>query len=202
MKISSFFSIIMIALICFLLHSKMSCCFADDEKTISSELWMNTWMSTNKISGGILHLVRFKDPVYILTKPITWKPDNENSKLKPVTVPKGFVTDLASIPPIFFSILRPDGIYTHPAIVHDYQYWTQDVSRKEADEIFRLGMKEFETGTIKTIGIYNAVRIGGAKAWESNAKQKAAGEKRILKRFPEDPKITWKEWKENPEVFK
>lgn len=185
------------------LSFEIAYCQSDgNENNISIETWMNEWMSEYKISGGVLHLTRFKDPVYILTRPITWSPDSPNSNFKPVTVPKGFVTDLASIPPFFFFALRPDGKYTHPAIVHDYLYWTQTVSRKEADEIFRIGLKEFDTGKIQSIGIYKAVRWGGGTAWNNNKKAKERGEKRILKKFPTDPKITWDEWRENPHVFK
>ena len=172
-----------------------------DDNDLTVEKWMENWMSIYKKSGGVLHLSRFSDPTYIVEQEITWEPDNDDSTLKPVTVPVGFVTDLASIPPIFFSTLRPDGKYTHPAIIHDYQYWMQDVTKEEADEIFRLGMKEFDTGTIKTFAIYQAVDKLGWIAWNNNAKRKEQGEKRILTKFPEDPKITWEEWRDDPDVF-
>lgn len=76
---------------------------------IPLESWMNSWMSEFEISGGVLHLTRFKDPVYILTRPITWDPDTQNSQYESITVPKGFVTDLASIPKSFFQYLDQMG---------------------------------------------------------------------------------------------
>jgi hypothetical protein len=44
---------------------------------------------------------------------------------KIVTVPAGFVTDFASIPRPFWSILPTWGKYGPPAVVHDFLYWDQ-----------------------------------------------------------------------------
>ncbi len=62
-----------------------------------------------------------------------WFTANEMG-LNGITVPIHFVTDLASIPAIFFQILPPDGPYTFPAIVHDWLYWHQAGTRDEADD--------------------------------------------------------------------
>src|SRR5262245_60709692 len=91
--------------------------------------WMDTWMSEQKRTVGTLHLSRFVEPIYFLLKPTLWLPDPGQERLQPVNVPAGFVTDFASIPRAFWSLLRPDGRYTHPAIVHDYLYWTQTAPR-------------------------------------------------------------------------
>jgi hypothetical protein len=45
------------------------------------------------------------------------------------------------------------------------------------------------------------VKTFGGLAWQSNAKLKAAGEKRLLTKFPEDPTLTWKQWKANSMNF-
>ncbi|ECG8634089.1 DUF1353 domain-containing protein, partial [Salmonella enterica subsp. salamae] len=39
-----------------------------------------------------------------------------------IEVPAGFVTDLATIPRIFWSLMPPDGKYAKAAIIHDYLY--------------------------------------------------------------------------------
>jgi WD40 repeat protein len=150
--------------------------------------------------SGALHMSRFKDPIYFLTKPIQWMPNKEQD-LPQVKVPKGFVTDLASIPQVFWSLLRPDGEYTYPAIINDYLYWTQTIPKEKADLIFRLAMEDFNINTTTALIIYNAVSSGGGSAWRSNTDQRARGEMRFLKRFPEDPRVTWAEWKEEPDVF-
>ncbi len=163
--------------------------------------WMHQWMGGTKAVGGSLNLRRFKDPVYLLLDKISWQPNPGETPFPPVTVPKGFVTDLASIPQIFFSLLRPDGEYAYPAIIHDYLYWDQPISREEADEIFKLAMQDFEVNAAVKWLIHQTVRWGGEFAWDNNAEAKARGERRILKRFPQDPTMTWKEWKERPGVF-
>jgi Protein of unknown function (DUF1353) len=166
------------------------------------ENWMNQWMKAAQAPGGTLHMSRFKDPMYFITKPgVGWKPNADQGKYPAVEVPVGFVTDFASIPRAFWSFLRPDGEYTYPAIVHDWMYWSQERPKEEADEILKFGMQDFdiEPATVQTI--YQAVRLAGGAAWRGNARLKAQGEKRILKIYPDNPIITWAEWKRRPDVF-
>jgi len=158
-------------------------------------------MSESRQAAGALHLSRFADPTYFLLKPITWKPNPGQESYAPVTVPVGFVTDFTSIPRVFWSALRPDGLYTYPAIVHDYLYWEQTVPREAADLIFKFGMEDFRVATPTIAAVYNAVKTFGGLAWQSNAKLKAAGEKRLLTKLPEDPTLTWKQWKANSMNF-
>jgi hypothetical protein len=165
------------------------------------EAWMDAWMNEKRATVGTLHLSRFVEPVYFLIKPTAWLPDAGQTRLRPVNVPTGFVTDFASIPRAFWSMLRPDGEYTHPAIVHDYLYWMQTTSREDADEIFRIMMEDFSIPAATAATIHAAVRAFGGTAWDSNVNLKAAGEKRILKRFPDDPRTTWKHWKQRLDVF-
>lgn len=165
------------------------------------ERWMNEWMSLTKMPIGALHVTRFKDPTYIVTKPISWVPNAGQPSYAKVTVPKGFVTDFASIPQVFWSLLRPDGDYTYAAIIHDYLYWTQKRSREECDEILKLAMEDFGVASSKVFAIHKAVRVGGASAWSDNSELRKKGEQRILRKFPQDPRITWAEWKTDPDVF-
>jgi hypothetical protein len=163
--------------------------------------WMDAWMSEQKAVVGNLHLSRFVEPIYYLLKPTAWLPDKGQENLRAVTVPVGFVTDFASIPRVFWSMLRPDGNYTHPAIVHDYLYWTQTGPREEADKIIKIMMEDFSIDATTITTIYTAVRTFGGLAWDQNAKLKSNGERRILKVFPENPLMTWEEWKKRPGVF-
>jgi Protein of unknown function (DUF1353) len=168
--------------------------------------WMADWMQppagSAKMPVGPLHITRFADPTYVLTQPIAWKPNaNDQDEFQEVSVPKGFVTDFASIPQAFWSQLRPDGEYTYAAIVHDYLYWTQARPRVVADEILRLAMQDFPIDILTIWTIYGAVRVAGGFAWRNNAKLKAAGERRVLKRTPQDPTVTWQEWKKTADVF-
>ena len=107
----------------------------------------------------------------------------------------GFVSDLASIPRMFWSAFRPDGDYCYAAIIHDYLSWEQSLSRSTADDIFRFAMEDFRVNPTTIAAIHKTVQLGGGPAWESNARLKAAGERRVLKRFPEDPTTRWADWK-------
>jgi hypothetical protein len=168
---------------------------------MTMERWMNEWMSVSKAPGGMLRLSRFREPIYFLTDPISWTPNAGQETYHAVTVPPGFVTDMASIPRVFWSLLRPDGEYAYAAIVHDYLYWTQTGSREEADHILKMAMEDFEIDALTVRIIYQAVHSGGQAAWASNAKKKALGEKRVLARFPQDPRTKWDDWKLRPGVF-
>nr|WP_249210040.1 DUF1353 domain-containing protein [Bradyrhizobium manausense] len=118
-----------------------------------------------------------------------------------VDVPAGFVTDFASIPRAFYSALRPDGEYSYAAVFHDFLYWTQDRPRPACDEVLRLAMLDFKIDRLTVGVIYEAVRKFGESAWQENTRLKAAGEKRILTKFPSDPRITWDDWKKDKSVF-
>jgi uncharacterized protein DUF1353 len=167
----------------------------------SPEEWMSAWMNKAKDVEGGLFVGRFVEPIYFLTNPITWKPNPGQEQYKPVTAPVGFVTDFASIPRVFWSLLRPDGEYAYAAVIHDYLYWTQDRPRETADTIFKFAMQDFSVGTVSANAIYRAVRVGGSGAWNGDSQLKAAGEKRILRRLPDDPRTRWEDWKKRPDVF-
>lgn len=142
------------------------------------------------------------DFYYVKGGEISWGPDTGGELQKvEVTVPEGFVTDLASIPSIFWSIRRPEGRHAFAAVVHDFLYWTQAKTRGEADSIFKQAMLDSRVGSIEAESLYQAVRRFGRSAWENNKKLKRNGERRILKKFPTDYTVSWNEWKKLPDVF-
>lgn len=176
---------------------------ADPAASLWMDKWIDRWKSAGKDVAGVLYLGRFADPFYFLTKEIAWKPNaNQGTKLPKVTVPVGFVTDFASIPRAFWSLLRPDGNYAYAAVIHDYLYWNQALPRDKSDLIFKLAMQDFEIGAAEVTTIYAGVRAGGDRPWKENAKLKAGGERRVLKTPPKDPKIKWVDYKRHAEVFR
>lgn len=178
--------------------------FAQAQKKASTTAatWMDEWMNNRTAVSGPLFITRFREPIYVLLKPISWKPTGANTATySSVEVPAGFVTDFASIPRVFWSLLRPDAEYTYPAIIHDYLYWMQERPREVADNIFRLAMEDFKIETITATAIFKAIRAGGGSAWNSNARLKNKGEKRVLKDLPDDPTVRWQDWKKKPGVF-
>jgi len=170
------------------------------EQELSIEQWMDEWMH-NRPALGTLTVSRFVERVWYLRAPISWRPSKGQEALKPVDVPVGFVTDFASIPRPFWALLPPEGEYAYAAILHDYIYWFQDRPRTSADMILKLTMEEFGVSAPTVSTIYKAVRLGGGAAWRNNATLKRKGERRVLKRFPEDPKIRWSDWNKNPDNF-
>ncbi|ECO0849866.1 DUF1353 domain-containing protein [Salmonella enterica subsp. enterica serovar Newport] len=78
-----------------------------------------------------------------------------------IEVPAGFITDLATIPRIFWSLMPPDGRYAKAAIIHDYLYDNALRTKKEADLIFLDGMAVLGVPKWKRIVMYLAVRIFG-----------------------------------------
>jgi len=192
-----------VATVCFALFMPFFVASAHSkaEQSPDIEKWMNEWMNVDRLPVGTLYLSRFKDPVYFLTKPISWEPDQTQAPYERVTVPKGFVTDFASIPRLFWSLLRPDGDYVYAAIIHDYLYWTQMRTRRESDQIFEFAMQDFEIDPSVVFALHKAVEIGGFSAWRKNEELKRQGERRILRKFPQDPRITWETWKNDPAVF-
>lgn len=82
-----------------------------------------------------------------------------------VTVPAGYLTDLASIPRTFAWLFSPDGPYAAAAVPHDRLYREGLVSRKMADLILYEAMGVLGIPLWQRLLIYWAVRIGGWSAY-------------------------------------
>ena len=100
-----------------------------------------------------------------------------------ITVPAGFITDLASIPQFAWSFgFGPAGRWSRAAVVHDFLYATggsglwkgakwisrpAPYSRPEADAIFDRAMAVLGVPTWRRAIMWAAVRVGGASGWGS-----------------------------------
>ncbi|MEA2920145.1 MAG: hypothetical protein QOF07_108 [Bradyrhizobium sp.] len=62
-------------------------------------------------------------------------------------------------------------------------------------------MIDFKIPFLQRTAIYAGVRWRGTSSWNTNTQLRQSGEKRRLKLFPEDPTISWEEWKKRPDVF-
>jgi len=85
-----------------------------------------------------------------------------------IVVPKGTVTDGASIPRVFWSILSPFGEYFKAALPHDFLYSSNNktLTRKQADDILREGMEVLGVHPAKRFVIYRAVRLFGWRNYQ------------------------------------
>jgi hypothetical protein len=85
-----------------------------------------------------------------------------------ITVPKGFLTDGASVPQFLWSMFPAWGSYSRAALVHDYLCYRlhegvphpEGKTRKDADKIFAEAMKVCGTGSLIRFVMYVGVRIG------------------------------------------
>lgn len=82
---------------------------------------------------------------------------------KTFTVPSNFVTDLASIPRIFWFLFPPHDARTFaPSVLHDYFYsGLIKVNRKFADDVFYSHMIESDCSKYKAYMFWFGVRFFG-----------------------------------------
>jgi hypothetical protein len=85
-------------------------------------------------------------------------------------IPKGFKTDLASVPRILWSVFPPFGKYNTAAVVHDYLYKTKRYSRQDSDVIFLETMRLSKVGLIQRHLFFYAVRMFGWFAYNKKCK--------------------------------
>lgn len=116
-----------------------------------------------------------------------------------IKIPKGFVTDFASIPKWYWHYgLSPHGRYSKAAIVHDYLYWVQCCTKKQADNILLIAMKESGVPAFDRIKIHRGVQLRGGRYWKLNEE---ARKKNMPKVIPENyqnfpANLTWNDYRQ------
>lgn len=112
-----------------------------------------------------------------------------------ILIPKGFVTDFASIPQGLWSLgLSPYGQYSRAAVIHDYLYWAQGCTRAQSDRLLVIAMKESKVGRFDEFAVYRGVDLGGGGAWNHNSIERKAGIPRVVPEKylrPADPNMDW-----------
>ena len=78
-------------------------------------------------------------------------------------VPRGFVTDLGSVPRMFWWLVSPEEII-HGAIVHDYLYRNQIGRRTAADRLLYRSARRY-IGPFRATVVWLGVRFGGYFTW-------------------------------------
>lgn len=84
-------------------------------------------------------------------------------------VPRGFQTDFASIPRVFWRVLPPTGRYGKAAVVHDFLYRTNAVPRWRADGVFLEAMGLLDVPFVVRLSMWLAVRLFGGSAYRAGA---------------------------------
>lgn len=113
---------------------------------------------------------------WMLQSPLIYEIGNNPAHI--VIVPRGFVTDFASIPQPFKALrdLMPSTEhYGIPALVHDYLYWRQDCTREEADNIMEIALKEAGVSLIERKVVHEGLRQFAQSAWDANRRARESG---------------------------
>lgn len=72
---------------------------------------------------------------WVVLAPLRWREDGRD-----LVVPRGFITDLASVPRPLRGLLDVNGRSRKAAVLHDYGYCLQWASREEIDALFRRAL--------------------------------------------------------------
>ena len=97
-------------------------------------------------------------------KPNEWVVESELAYFhegERITVPKGFITDLASIPKILRNILNVNGKSRKPAVLHDFLYCSKIFEREIADYIFYKALLSEGMNSFMARMYWAAVRSAG-----------------------------------------
>jgi len=130
----------------------------------TSQLFLRSYSAAEiKAQGGDQQL-------YAVTRSFRYVSDRLG---RAVTVPRGFVTDFASIPRAAWEFLDPeDPIIAWPSVIHDYLYSCQGrlpdgftYSRDDADAVLREGMEVCGASSVIRNAVYQAVQKFGASHW-------------------------------------
>jgi hypothetical protein len=127
--------------------------------------------------------------LWATTEELVYWPSNEHV---PIIVPRGFVTDLASIPRPLWSWLPPDGPWAKAAVIHDFLYYTQGkgvliyprnqktdwtchdttlqrpYTKEDADWILRDAQKDRKVDVFSRNAIWLGVHFGGGNGWDNS----------------------------------
>jgi hypothetical protein len=82
-------------------------------------------------------------------------------------IPRGFVTDFASIPRLFWNIMSPTELGDVGPICHDWEYRNSINTRAVADKRFLNNMKLDGISWWKRSTAYSMVRAFGWSSWNS-----------------------------------
>lgn len=125
-------------------------------------------MRTVHFVGGFDYRTNQQGKEFTLLAPlrVTWM-DGE-AVLYDFRVPAGFATDFSSIPRLFQNIIPKLGRYNRPSVAHDYAYedGVPGMSRREADLMFRDGMKAEGVSWHRRWLMWAGVRVGGGGDWD------------------------------------
>lgn len=114
-----------------------------------------------KLNAELIH----DDPqTWILIKPLIYQSECAGMT---ITVPTGFITDLASVPRLPFAYWMAGGTASRAAVIHDFLYVTKIVTKDVADLVFLEAMKDSGVGSVRRRVMYWAVWLFGGRGTQN-----------------------------------
>lgn len=93
---------------------------------------------------------------------LAYKSDKANTIF---VAPKGFITDLASVPRVPIAFLLAGGTAHRAAVIHDWLYTNHEVPRSMADAVFREAAIASGVPAWRAWLMWSGVRAGGGASW-------------------------------------
>lgn len=112
-----------------------------------------------------LDLREYAHGEWAVLEELEWAGDGEH-----IVVPRGFITDLASIPKPLRAVLDVNGPSRAPAVLHDWLYCSHIVSRDRADDLLRIALETRGVGVIERNAFWSGVRAFGWLYWNKRKK--------------------------------
>ncbi|RFP32406.1 DUF1353 domain-containing protein [Duganella sp. BJB476] len=103
------------------------------------------------------------DGKWVLTAALIYQSDVAG---RTFVVPRGFQTDLASVPRLPVIFLLTGDTSNQAAAVHDYLYSSHEVTREMADAVLREASEVTGVPAWRRWLMWAGVRAGGASHWE------------------------------------
>ena len=104
-------------------------------------------------------------PEYEILEEFDYSVGSLEEPLFVITVPKGFITDFASVPYPLFRFFKPTGKHTKASVIHDYLYYEYKYNRGKifskvvADAIFFEAMLVSKVNFYLALSFYLSVRL-------------------------------------------
>ena len=100
-----------------------------------------------------------------------WKYADVTSILYTIRIPRGYVTDFASLPKFVELFYDVNGPSRQSAVLHDFLYSARWLSRKLTDTLFYDAMRQAKISRVQCSNFYWGVRLGGWAHWDWRASQ-------------------------------
>jgi Protein of unknown function (DUF1353) len=103
-----------------------------------------------------LILSDFNPNEWVLESALVW-----HDRVKRIEVPRGFITDLASIPRGLRAVLNVNGRSRKAAVLHDYLYCEHKLNRSKCDALFLSALVAEGMNSALARTYWLGVRAGG-----------------------------------------